>query len=297
MNRLIYLPVFLFCLISGSLVDSTGFAQIIPVRGDSIALTKPKPLKNLYTIETTDLQEFEVTFKKPKPATSPQASITRNLAGGAITLFSGLSTGVTETSMWLLNGELLVSNPPRAWHIPLFFQGTYIKERKRVKNEDGSTSVDVRKGLEIDWNQESYGFIFENQDTVGFFTMITNIQERPEHKWLRQLSEEGSAITRSLKGFTSGDGYSFVIKIAFRNQLFTLVTDGSYFRTAILLNDIPVAVFQSNPTYLTLNKQSRLNPYIIFTDKLENQTKTDLLSLAMMNILMREIIAKDFYQL
>jgi len=56
-------------------------------------------------------------------------------------------------------------------------------------------------------------------------------------------------------------------------------------------------VFQSNPTYLTLNKQARLNPYILFSDKLENQTKADLLSLAMMNILMREIIDKDFYQL
>jgi len=218
MNRLIYLPVFLFCLISGSMLDSAGFAQIITVKGDSIALTKPKPLKNLYTIGATGLQEFEVTYKKPRQAVPP-TSITRNLAGGAITLFSGLSTGVTETSMWLLDGELLVSNPLHTWRIPLFFQGTYIKERKRVKNEDGSTSVDVRKGLEIDWNQESYGFIFENQDTVGFFTMITNILEKPEYKWVTQLSEEGSAVTRSLKGFTSGEGYSFVIKIAFKNQL------------------------------------------------------------------------------
>jgi len=213
-------------------------------------------------------------------------------------LFTGLNTYSADAGTWVIENELTCLDAAYTWRVPLYISGELIKDRERVKNEDGSTSVVTKKGIQVDWNKGAYGLILERADTLGYFTIVTNLREDTScGRWLSKLSQEGKATMSKLKFFYPGPGYDFKVVLAFREKAFSMITNGSYFRSLILVNESPVAIFQSDPHYITLNKKNRLDPYLLLSGSVDEKNKTDLIRLAFLNILFTRCVSVNFHEM
>lgn len=268
---------------------------ILPER-DSLPITRPKPMKATYQMPHSSLRDISIVTKTPESVNALPKKFLGNVAGGLLTIFSGINTSSSEEAQWVMRNELTSTDAAKSWHVPLFFSGELTKERERTRNDDGSYSVETTKGVHVDWSKESYGLILEQGDTVGGFRLVTDFREDAASRdWHQVLGAEGVAATRALKFFNRGQGYNVKVEGVLRHRAFSMYTNGAYFRSVIFLEDKPVAVFQSDPDYMSVGKKSRLHPYLLTSPQADTD-QTDLLRLAFLNALLARCLSTDFYE-
>lgn len=261
-----------------------------------MAISHPKPMKATYYVTHSRLHDVSLVTKSPDAVDAQPKKILGNLAGGLLTILSGISTSSSEETQWVMRNELNSTDATYAWGVPLFFSGEWTKDRERTRNEDGSYSVETTKGVHVDWRKETYGLLLEQGDTVGGFRLVTDLREDMEGTdWLLALAREGAAATKRLNYFHHGQGYSFKVEGAIRGRAFSMYTNSNYFRSVIIVEDKPVAVFQCDPDYLAVGKKNRLHPYLL-TSRQAAAEQTNLIRLAFLNALLARCLDTDFFE-
>ncbi len=280
-----------------SMVIINAYSQRILSEYDSISISKPKIFKDTYHLNHSILSEITVVKRKPKPAADIPKGFWGNLTGGAFTLLTGVITTASDSSLWMTTNELTANDSEYNWNVLLFFPGELKKSRERVKNDDGSSSVETEKWLEVDWSKGAYGLIFEKNDTIGRFSMATNLQSEPESlNWLSRLEKESTAIRSKLEKHELFQMYyDFNISGSFYGKSFTVISSGSNYKSIILIDNIPHAIFQSKPDILFIGKKNRIEPYLLINKTLSGNMEIDLFRLSMLSRLIAKTIDEDAY--
>lgn len=293
-NRMGY---FLSALLLVLCIDLSG--QKLIQQTDSIPIVKVKSLRSKYIVGHPGLKEISFVSSTPKAVTELPKKFWGNLAGNAITLLSGFGTGSSEETIWVTEHELVATDPELSWNIPLYFPGTFSKERDRVKNEDGSLSIETRKGIFIDWVHGADGLILEKKDTIGGFSLETNIlNDDFSNNWINKISNDGKWVDSKLKKYRQGEmNYHFKMEGKIRDNEFCIINHGNLYRSLILINGSPVAIYQSEPDFIILSKKDKLNPYLLMDINVDETMKTDLHRLAFLSNIIAKAIRTDFYEL
>ncbi len=291
------LTVYLVILFSMAMFHATS--QKILSEYDSITITKPKLTIKTYQFNNPLLNEIAIVNSKPKAVSDNPNKFWKNLSGGALTLFTGISTGLSEESLWVTENKLKTNNSEFDWEIHFFFEGEYSKTRERIKNDDGSTSVSTEKGIYIDWSKQTYGLIIEKKDTVGDFTLLTNLHSDMESKnWLTKMENESTAVLSKTSKFIPDQMfYDFKVTGFYKEKYFKIIISGSNFKSLILFDSKPVAIFQGEPNYVLLGKKNRIDKYLLYEKMIGDSEIVDLLRLSMLSRLLAVSVSIDFYEL
>jgi hypothetical protein len=291
------MKILLAILFSLAMFDAA--AQNILAEYDSIPVSKPKMKYKVYQFNNPLLQEISIDYGKPKTMDEEPNKFWKNLGGGAFTLFTGLSTETSEEKLWVTKNELKSDNNEYSWDIHFFFVGEYSKTRDRIKNEDGSVSVETNKGVYINWSNPTYGLILEKNDTIGNFTVITNLQsDGTSQKWLSKLENESSVVPTKKSKFVPEQWHDdFKIAGNYKGKSFQIIVSGRNIKSLILFDNKPVAIFKDEPALVVLGKKNRIEKYLLHEKMIGDAEIIDLFRLSVLSRLLANLVSIDFYEL
>jgi len=270
------------------------FAQIFSEIKDSIPLDN-RGLKGVYKSEFATLK-FR-NGKSVKTALPVKRQPGSNFTEGLLTLTTGIRTSSKQEILLFSQNELIAKEASLTWQIPLFFNGEYVIERDRIENEDGSYSLESSKGYYIDWHRGAIGLIIENTDTIGEFVLVTDLQFDPEgEEWMAKIRNESTWVSEKLKKYDPNpQNYDFVIEGMVNGAQFEIYHSGNHYRSLILVEEKPEAVFQSEPDFIILGKKNKLSPYLL----VEKNTGPEIeyfFRLAILSRLISKTLLTDYYK-
>ena len=280
------------------LTISLSGQKILP-EYDSLPMQNRRFNKNVFRFNHETLKEISISGKTPKSVLPLQKNFWGNIALGSVTLLSGIITESIDESLWMSECELSANDKNYNWKVDLYFPGTYVKSRERVRNDDGSWSVSSDKGLYVDWSNGAYGLIIEKGDTIGGFSLVTNLYSDTESlRWLTKVNSNGEWVRSKLKRYEPLQmNYDFVVSGIIRGKSFLLITSGSHYRSLVLIENKPVAVFQNSPDFIIIRKKDRIYPYLLANTVLNDFEMTDLIRLVMFNCLIANSTRVDIYDM
>lgn len=280
----------LLLLFSDSLV-----AQSILAERDSLPFAKPKALQSRYIVNYPPLGEIRLVKREIRALEGEKENFWGRLTGGTITLLSGLQTSALSKGIWLSENELVSSDPNFSWQVPIFIQGEEFRNRQRVRNEDGSRSVETQTGVIMDWTYGAFGLILEGSDTLGRFTLLPDqLMDHSGFFWLSRLERDNKNLTALIGKYEPVQvNANFMAKVEFRSREITMVSSGRDYRSLILLEDQPIAVFQSEPHFIILNKKNRISPYLLVAKEMDKMEHGDLIRLSLLNTLLAQFLREE----
>ena len=281
------------------LFTTSTFSQAILPAFDSLPVSKPKLMKQRYELNRPSIKEVSIVLRDPKQAEEIPKKFWENFAKGVLSLSTGIITTTNKESLWMTLNELNTNDLNTTWRIPLYFHGIYRKSHERVKESDGSVSLETEKGLYPDWSQEAYGYILEKTDSLGKFILRTDLRnDTVSQEWLRKIETEAGWVMNKLKKYEHFQmNYNFALSGIFKNRTFYIIHSGTHYRSLVILDDNPVAIFQSDPDFITLNKKDRIFPYTLIKKGLSEPEITDVLRLALLDRLISLYIGTDYYKM
>lgn len=288
------IPAILFFL---AMFDAT--AQNILSEYDSIPVSKPKMKYKIYQFNNPLVQEISIVYGKPKAMAEKPHKFWKNLGGGALTLFTGLSTETSEEKLWVSKNELKTNNSEYAWDIHFFFEGEYSKTRDRIKNDDGSVSVETAEGVYIDRGKPIYGLILEKNDTIGNFTVITDLQSDVVcRNLLSKMENESPVVPAKQSKFIPEQWHDdFKIEGFYKGKPFRIIVNGRVIKSLILFDNKPVAIFKDEPAAILLGKKNRIKKYLLHEKMIGDAEIIDLFRLSILSRLLAYSVSADFYEL
>ncbi len=269
-------------------------AQIIS-NYDSVPVGKPKAMKSLYQLDHPQLREIKLVNNNPRSETKMPKKFWSG--EGAFTLLTGLQTSDSEAMIWIMDNALSITSAEYSWQVPLYCPGEYSKNRERVKNEDGSRSVETNETISLDWDMGSSGLIVEQRDTLGAFIVIKNpIEDSLSKVWLSTLLKNGSKLIQRLKRYDGGfPKNSFLVRGELNGRYFSMVTSGNHYQTVLIVDGIPVAFYQREPDFIILGKKDKLYPYILIAKDERDRDRMDIIRLALLNTLVIQSTQTSLY--
>ena len=282
-------------------ICSELLAQLSTQSFDSLPITKPKKGKTEYELANPTLYQIGLKWKRPKrsPHTAGQ------MAGDASrNLFTSILGGTISTSQdmaWQLASELNTNTDSLNWRVELFCTGELEKESHRIRNDDGSHSLEKQKTAHLFWEKGTSGLIIEKEDTVSRFILtIISIYDSSLAEDTRPVFEERDSRPVDPWG-SNFHGANYILKGSFRGNEMQVLYNGATNKGWIFLEGRLVSLFQSDNqppgagSVVMIGKKyksasPRLAPYLLF-DK--TTALIDCLRLAMMSRLVEESVSHN----
>jgi len=164
------------------------------------------------------------------------------------------------------------------------------KDRERVKDSDGSWSVETNETNVYYWEKNASGVIIERQDTVGYFLIKMNPGADSLLKtWSEYILPEKEANHNDMSKINlsvswkpvSGNDYGIVGR--FRNNDFFIIRNGIDRKAWISIDNILRCKFQSDLDYPGISKKYRVMPYLLINNNIPGQDRRDLFRLAILS--------------
>jgi len=275
-----------------------ALSQNILSNYDSIPVIKRSAFKDKYELSHSNIKEITIVPGIPQPVSEHHKKLFGNIGEGLFVILTGVRTSSSYDANYTALNLLKSNDLNYDWRIPLFISGTLEKTKERVTNEDGSSSVKKEETIYIDWGKGAYGIIMQKADTLGAFTLDTNIEtDTASTIWISRIESENSVEYSKIKNvyenqekllnkFNIKLNYNFVIKGVFKSKNFTIISSGKHWRSLILLENNPIAIFQADPNFSTLSKKKRITPYLLYNKSVDNLEIDDLLRLSLLNRLL-----------
>ena len=280
----------IFILLTGILFAAPVQGQIQMEGLDSIPMFKPKVNRSLYRFEETGVKEIQILDNHIELVRYKPNAFIRDIGNGALTALTGFGFSSTTDGNWKISGTIQCNDTLSDWIINLFCEGYLQKNRERVKDDDGSWTVETNETNVYSWEKNASGLIMESQDTIGYFLIIMNPREDTLMKtWSDDILPEKVAsdnakskikVTVSWKP-VPGNDYGIVGK--FRNKDFFIIRNGTDRKVWISIDNILRCKFQSDLDYPGLSKKYRIMPYLLINNNIPGQDRRDLFRLAILS--------------
>ena len=275
----------------------TGILFAPPVRGqvqleglDSVPMFKTKVNRSIYRFEEYGVKEIQILDNHIELVRYKPNAFIRDIGNGALTAITGFGFGSTTDGNWKISGTIQCNDTLSDWIINMFCEGYLQKDRERVKDDDGSWTVETNETNVYYWEKNASGLIIESQDTIGYFLIIMNPREDtllktwsdyilPE-KVVNDNAKSKSKVVVSWKP-VPGNDYGIVGK--FRNKDFFIIRNGTDRKAWISMDNILRCKFQSDLDYPGLSKKYRIMPYLLININIPGQDRRDLFRLAILS--------------
>jgi hypothetical protein len=275
----------------------TGILFAPPVRGqvqieglDSVPMFKTKVNRSIYRFEEYGVKEIQILDNHIELVRYKPNAFIRDIGNGALTAITGFGFGSTTDGNWKISGTIQCNDTLSDWIINMFCEGYLQKDRERVKDDDGSWTVETNETNVYYWEKNASGLIIESQDTIGYFLIIMNPREDtllktwsdyilPE-KVVNDNAKSKSNVVVSWKP-VPGNDYGIVGK--FRNKDFFIIHNGTDRKAWISMDNILRCKFQSDLDYPGLSKKYRIMPYLLINNNIPGQDRRDLFRLAILS--------------
>ncbi|WP_420316150.1 hypothetical protein [Ekhidna sp.] len=255
---------------------------------DSVSFGKINMSKGIYALNQMAIDEIILQSAQPVPFDKTELKTDGNFAEGVWTLLTGMSTSSMAESAWILNNRLLLSD--RQLDIPVMVNGTYHKDRDRVRDSDGYQSVETTESIEFKLEEGAWGWIIEGLDTLGSYEVeIRTIPSDPEGYWNYTDTNIGWLKSKLKKYGLYENSYDFLVRGSFNDESFLLIYSGRYFRQALLQNDEIMGIWQDKPYVNMLSKKYRISPYLLLPQNIEDEQKI-IVQLAIGQMLARNLM-------
>ena len=265
---------------------------------DSIEMIKPKGNKNLYNFSDNGAREIQYSYEKIELVRNKPNQALRDVGNGVMTALTGIGFGSSAEGNWKIPSIIQCNDLLSGWIVSLFCEGSVQKERERVKDSDGSWSVETNKTNVYNWDKNATGIIVEGNDTVGFFTIVMNPRE---HKLISPLyenymPEQQTKNSKSLAQWTesrlqsSGTDYGITGKI--REKDFIICRNRSDRKAWIFTDNVIRCIFQED-LYTGVSKKNRITPYILINKNFTDLDRRDLFRLAIMSRMMNKYLSPE----
>jgi len=285
-------------LLAGLVILPQVYAQIEITNMDTLPLLKSGRFDNVYNF--IDNGSKEIKFDKNPDAfvkTERNPNL-RDFGNYSLTLFSGLGFNSSADGYWKVSGTIQGNDTLPFWTVFLFCGGRIDKTRERVKDDDGSWSVETQKTNYYFWDDDAGGIIIEGLDTIGNFFINMDLKKNEFLKqWSPYIFPENMNGTGSgsvaavppLPGNATGGDYEVSGKL--RNTPFTLVQNGANRKVWIFMGDSLVSIFQGDLDYFGVKKKYRNSPYILVNNENLTGERRDILRLAIVSRYMNNYLS------
>jgi hypothetical protein len=257
---------------------------------DSVPMLKPKMSSSICLFEdngarSISIEDIEQEFVKYKPKT-----FLRDLGNGALTAITGIGFSTTTEGNWKISGTIRCNDSLGDWNINMFCEGYIEKNRERVRDSDGSWSVETYESKVFYWDRDATGLIIENSDTIGYFLIIMNPREdslmKPMADYIlpdRTVVEDVRPKFRVMVSWKPAPGNDYGIIGKFCGKDFYIIRNGTDRKAWISIDNVLVSKFQSDLDYPGLSKKYRIQPYLLINTTIPGQDRRDLFRLAMLS--------------
>jgi len=279
------------------LILLTGILFAAPVHGqirmeglDSVPMFKPRDRRSLYRFEENGIKEIQILDNHQELVKYKPTAFIRDIGNGALTALTGFGFGSTTDGNWKISGTIQCNDTLSDWIINMFCEGYMQKDRERVKNDDGSWSVETTETNVYYWEKNASGLIIESQDTIGYFLIIMNPGEDTLLKtWSDYIlpekvaSDNSSSKIKVIVSWKPVPGNDYGIVGRFRNKDFFIIRNGTDSKAWISIDNILRCKFQSDMDYPGLSKKYRKMPYLLINNNIPGQDRRDLFRLAILS--------------
>jgi len=159
----ITISLFMF-LIPGKFIK----AQEIVHAFDTIHLFHHDFYSNDYSLKDTLIHTISIQTTAATQMNDVHFKLGGSILGGLATIATGIGFGSAKEVDWYLASAIRTSNPRLDWTFDVYCPGYVEKERTRVKNDDGSFSVETNYVDKFLWHERAICFIIEAGDSIGW---------------------------------------------------------------------------------------------------------------------------------
>lgn len=282
-----FYQVFLFIagiIFSPHISGQAGVADL-----DSVPII-PNSFYNKYKFFDQGAKEIKLSYKQPKLVKDKANSIFRDIGNGALTIFTGIGFSSSTDVNWKIAGTIECNDTLPDWNVNLFCEGFLNKDRERVRNDDGSWSVETKETRLYYWDKDATGVLIEGNDTIGFFLIIMNPRE---DKLLKSWSDDifpPQQVQQNIKSknkfalfLNPPPALDYGITGIFREKNFSIISSGTDGKLWILLDNVFICIFQSEPDYSGMSKKYRIIPYLLINKNIPAPDRRDLFRLAIIS--------------
>jgi hypothetical protein len=267
---------------------------------DSLSIIKPKPRKASYELQNAPLSIVQLKWKNPKRSKHTLGNMAGDGARNLLTSILGGHNTTAQSMDWQMSQELNTNVDSLNWKIDLFCSGELEKESHRVKNDDGSHSLDTKKTAHLFWEKGTSGYVLEKEDTIMQFVVALspfNNTSFNEEKNTIYLERQMGASDPGGYNFT---GANYYLNGRFRDQNLEVFFNGSVHKAWMYVDKKLLAMFQTTNEGESRNrridkKAARIAPYFLY-DKGSSISLTDLLRLGMMGLLIEESVSHNSWE-
>ena len=266
---------------------------------DSFAFKRQKWAKARFEVDGAPLSELQIKWKSPKKS---RYTFNEGVGDGVRKLFAGWlgnSSSSQEITLFL-PGEIKASGNYPNWKAELVCPGEMEKTSTRVRNRDGSKSVETDKTVRVFWEQGAVGHLIEKDDSIGRFAITVHPlsdssltdEQRDFLQQVKPVSESKSFWTTTIPM-----DRSYVLRGQFRGQPLTICFHGALYRGAIYLNDSLLATFQSgwDDSNLLFSKKQQHQQYLLMQKGQDAGLQADALRLAALTRFVQSSVNKNFW--
>jgi len=261
--------------------DAAGF--------DTVFITKPSRDFCLYKVtDYNRVKEIQFQGKSPEIIHYNVNPVLRDIGGNVMTAITGIGFGSSLAANWRVDGKIIGNDALPDWNVSLFCEGSLEKNRERVREDDGSWSVETEETCILYWDKNATGIIMEGADTVGFFLIRMNPREDTLLHTCSATAfpQQTNGKPKKMKWSCSWipvPGIDYGIIGIFRKEKFVIITDGTARKAWIFEDNALKCVFRHDLDKRGLLKKYLIKPCLLMDKNTSASERQDLLRLAIMS--------------
>jgi hypothetical protein len=255
---------------------------------DTMQLMQPNDFRDVYTIRDTLINSISIQASAATQVNAVHFTFGGDVLKGMMALATGIGIGGIKNVDWYLASIIRTSNPKLDWILDIYCPGYVEKQKSRVRNNDGSYSVETNYENAFLWEKGAIGFIIEAGDTVGWHYVYRDPRINPAlAKWLQpayQGKQEHASINYR----------EFALLGEFAGKESCILFNSSDNRIYLFRGNEPTGILQclkpSMQIIFNKKKHKVVQPYLLVNQKLTAWERMDVLRLAMAGLRIKRAI-------
>ena len=278
-NSLLLMCLFLFILSETEInaQETKGIYDTIHIYG--------KGNRKKYTVEASKFGYIQLAGYNPD-VVRKLAKFGGDLVGESLTSLTGIGFGGTRDVEFVYPGQIITAMPYYDWQMNVYCEGSITTERNRVKNSDGTHSVQTTEKRYYYWDRGTKGIILGMADTIGRLEIIRWPKPDPVlDKWIIDVAQKKREQGDSL--FASA--WRYVTLCQFRGKETAIWYNYAANEIYILAANELLGVLQIGNLPDRIKRKTPVKFTLLALNSLPENDRIDILRLAMFGLWLKDI--------
>ncbi len=185
----------------GILLLSISNIPSVAQKYDSIPFSNVRMQAGQYELDGWDVGSFQLKTGRTYPFLELKPQGKENFEEGVWTLLTGLNTSTLRESAWIFPNSIEFQQSKSKTKIPLIVKGYYEKTRERVKQADGSKTLETTENIMLFLDEGAWGWFIHQNDTVGEFAVTKRGVNQAGVKWNQYFGSNLAWLQEKLKKY------------------------------------------------------------------------------------------------